>query len=251
MFNLSATSGSGTTDLTADVTGVLPQANGGTGSATGTWTFSGAWAVTAATTVTLTATGGLFTIATGGNNNIVLSPGGTGVVTTAKKVTITEGSASVGFTGPAALTVTGGIAASDTCFLANVVVTATGIFQFNGQATLYSPAANKVRITNPAFSSASTMLLFSLETSAAVALKRNGAVLETKLADDSAYAPHKVSYLQAVPVAVGSLPAAATAGSGARHVVTDALTPTFGATVVAGGAVTVPVYSDGSAWKVG
>lgn len=53
------------------------------------------------------------------------------------------------------------------------------------------------------------------------------------------------------PVAVASLPAAATAGNGCRAHVTDALAPTFGATVAAGGAVSVPVYSDGSAWKVG
>jgi len=31
----------------------------------------------------------------------------------------------------------------------------------------------------------------------------------------------------------------------------DALAPTFGATVVTGGAVAVPVYSDGTNWKVG
>lgn len=33
--------------------------------------------------------------------------------------------------------------------------------------------------------------------------------------------------------------------------VTDALAPTFGATVVGGGAVKIPVYSDGTNWKVG
>ena len=50
---------------------------------------------------------------------------------------------------------------------------------------------------------------------------------------------------------VATLPSAATAGVGARSFVTDALTPTFGATVVTGGAVAVPVYSDGTNWKVG
>jgi hypothetical protein len=33
--------------------------------------------------------------------------------------------------------------------------------------------------------------------------------------------------------------------------VTDALTPVFGAAVVAGGAVKIPVYSDGTSWFVG
>jgi hypothetical protein len=50
---------------------------------------------------------------------------------------------------------------------------------------------------------------------------------------------------------VATLPSAATSGTGARSFVTDALAPTFGATVVTGGAVAVPVYSDGTNWKVG
>jgi hypothetical protein len=45
------------------------------------------------------------------------------------------------------------------------------------------------------------------------------------------------------------LPSAAT--SYLRAFVSDALSPTFGATVVGGGAVKTPVYSDGTNWKVG
>jgi len=50
---------------------------------------------------------------------------------------------------------------------------------------------------------------------------------------------------------VATLPSAITLGKGARSFVTDALAPTFGATVVTGGAIAVPVYSDGTNWKVG
>lgn len=50
---------------------------------------------------------------------------------------------------------------------------------------------------------------------------------------------------------VATLPSAAISGKGARSFVTDALAPTFGATVVTGGAVATPVYSDGTNWKVG
>jgi len=50
---------------------------------------------------------------------------------------------------------------------------------------------------------------------------------------------------------VAALPAAATVGAGARAFVTDALTPVFGSAVTGGGAVGVPVYSDGSTWLVG
>jgi hypothetical protein len=50
---------------------------------------------------------------------------------------------------------------------------------------------------------------------------------------------------------VATLPSAATSGTGARAFVTDALAPVFGSTVATGGAVAVPVYSDGTNWKVG
>jgi len=50
---------------------------------------------------------------------------------------------------------------------------------------------------------------------------------------------------------VATLPSASTSGVGARSFVTNALAPTFGATVVGGGTVAVPVYSDGTNWKVG
>jgi hypothetical protein len=61
-----------------------------------------------------------------------------------------------------------------------------------------------------------------------------------------------VNLLQVPPVyLVADLPSAADAGVGARSFVTNATGPTFGATVVGGGAVKVPVYSDGTNWKVG
>jgi hypothetical protein len=47
------------------------------------------------------------------------------------------------------------------------------------------------------------------------------------------------------------LPFASVAGLGARAFVTDALAPTFGAVVATGGVVAVPVYSDGTNWRVG
>jgi hypothetical protein len=50
---------------------------------------------------------------------------------------------------------------------------------------------------------------------------------------------------------VSALPSAATAGKGTRAFVTDATSPTFGSTVVGSGAVAVPVYCDGTNWKVG
>jgi hypothetical protein len=61
-----------------------------------------------------------------------------------------------------------------------------------------------------------------------------------------------VNLLQAPPTyLVANLPSAVDSGVGTRSFVTDALGPTFGATVVGSGAVKVPVYSDGTNWKVG
>jgi hypothetical protein len=50
---------------------------------------------------------------------------------------------------------------------------------------------------------------------------------------------------------VASLPAAGTAGAGARSLVTDANATTFQSIVAAGGANVVPVYSDGTNWRIG
>lgn len=59
------------------------------------------------------------------------------------------------------------------------------------------------------------------------------------------------SIISTINYTVTTLPSASTSGVGARAFVTDALAPTFGATVVTGGAIPVPVYSDGTVWKVG
>ena len=47
------------------------------------------------------------------------------------------------------------------------------------------------------------------------------------------------------------IPSASAAGQGARHFVADANTNTFGAVVSGGGSNKVPIYSDGTDWRVG
>lgn len=53
------------------------------------------------------------------------------------------------------------------------------------------------------------------------------------------------------PITVSDLAFLGGVVQSSRSFVTDALAPTFGATVVGGGAVPVPVYYDGTNWKVG
>jgi len=54
-----------------------------------------------------------------------------------------------------------------------------------------------------------------------------------------------------VPVAVAALPDASTAGAGSRAFVSDSTDTTFAALVAGGGSTVVPVYSDGSDWRIG
>lgn len=61
-----------------------------------------------------------------------------------------------------------------------------------------------------------------------------------------------LSQLQAnAPLTVSTLPSASNAGVGSRAFVTDSSVSTFGTTVAGGGSTKVPVYSDGTNWKVG
>lgn len=50
---------------------------------------------------------------------------------------------------------------------------------------------------------------------------------------------------------VATLPSATLSGSSARSTASDASSPTFAAAVAGGGATPIPVFSDGSAWRVG
>jgi len=50
---------------------------------------------------------------------------------------------------------------------------------------------------------------------------------------------------------VDTLPSAVTSGAGTRTFVSDSSVTTFNTTVASGGANTVPVFSNGTNWKVG
>ena len=59
------------------------------------------------------------------------------------------------------------------------------------------------------------------------------------------------TYAKTGAVLVSALPSAATAGAGARYLVTDATVTTFASIVAGTGANAVPVYSDGVNWRIG
>ena len=60
-----------------------------------------------------------------------------------------------------------------------------------------------------------------------------------------------VTIVKTTAVTFSQLPAAATAGAGSRAFVTDANTAVFGTDITGGASNAVPVYSDGTNWRVG
>lgn len=58
-------------------------------------------------------------------------------------------------------------------------------------------------------------------------------------------------FIYLAPVAVASLPSAASVGAGAKQFVNNATATTFASIVTGGGSNAVPVYSDGTNWRIG
>jgi hypothetical protein len=69
--------------------------------------------------------------------------------------------------------------------------------------------------------------------------------LVAQLAAGSSFIPALTVYT------VATLPSAVASGMSARSFVTDATATTFASNVVGGGTNKVPVYSDGTNWKIG
>ena len=137
------------------------------------------------------------------------------------------------------------------------LIGSTGQAIFRSEAI--TPATDGASIFS--LSNAAAAPVFVIGTNATVAnstVAINNGVILSGYSDNSAtlkwsFNSANGTYKQ-TPTVVGSLPAAATVGSGARHFVTDANATTtagIGAVVVGGGANIVPVYSDGTNWRIG
>lgn len=86
----------------------------------------------------------------------------------------------------------------------------------------------------------------TINTGVDVALSRDSAGV-VKITDGST----GTGYLKLIPTTVGALTAAATVGAGTRGFVNDANATTFASVVAGGGSNVVPVYSDGTDWRIG
>ncbi len=120
-----------------------------------------------------------------------------------------------------------------------------GSFQWVSRGAIIAPSDGVFGFQNNAGTSFSR-LQFGGTTNSFGAIARDGAGISIVGA-----AGGSTAHIKVPGVTVANLPAAATAGAGARSFVTDALTPTFGSAVTGGGTVPVPVYSTGAAWNVG
>jgi hypothetical protein len=78
-----------------------------------------------------------------------------------------------------------------------------------------------------------------------------GGVVQLRDSAGTMYLVAGDGYLRGQAKTVATLPAAATAGAGARSYVTDANATAFNGIVASGGANGVPVYSDGTNWRIG
>jgi len=129
-------------------------------------------------------------------------------------------------------------------------VTAANYFAFSGAGGLYNIANGVFRFADNAGSDFGR-LTFGGTTSSFPALKRSGTGLQVRLADDSADAPLTVSTIRLAAYTVATLP---TPAAGMRAYVTDSnavsLTAGIGAVVAAGGSTVVPVFYDGTNWRI-
>ncbi|MER9217876.1 hypothetical protein NKI48_02925 [Mesorhizobium sp. M0644] len=132
-------------------------------------------------------------------------------------------------------------------------ITNAGFLNLNASLTalLVGEAANTIGMRNGV--SAQIFRVYNTFTSAAnyerlsISWASNVCTIKAE-AQTGTVRPLQIKY---TPQTVATLPAAATAGAGARMFVSDALTPVFGSPVTGGGAVPVPVFSDGTVWNVG
>jgi hypothetical protein len=130
----------------------------------------------------------------------------------------------------------------------NVSVPDSRAYTWFSRGSISAPLDGTFRLRNNNGTTFS-MLRFGGDTTSFPGLKRNSAVLETKLADDTDYAQHAAAVFEAAKAyTVATLPGTPVAGMIAR--VTDATAPAVGSTVAGGGAAAALVWYNGANWSV-
>lgn len=126
-------------------------------------------------------------------------------------------------------------------------IVASSFYHSGSTMAFYSPGV-RTRDTGEIAWSSTTTVAGSVD----VAMHRASAgVLAIDNGTAGTYRDLLVRNVKTDPVAFASLVAAATAGTGARAMITNCSHATFGTAADGGGSTKVPVYSDGASWLVG
>lgn len=136
-------------------------------------------------------------------------------------------------------------------YVAGSLLAAAQVIVGPNATRIVAPSDGVITLQNNA-SADFSRLQFGGTTSSFPALKRNGARLESRLADDSAATTFSAaSIFTSTTYTVATLPACTAPDQGRRSQVSDATAPTFLGTLTGGGAVVTPVFCNGSAWVAG
>lgn len=120
-----------------------------------------------------------------------------------------------------------------------------------GQATFGGVAGAGFRLVNNA---GNVALNFGGDTASFPSISQSSTTVAIKLADASAYAPFEALTVLTSPTVVASLTTCNAGAKGKRWFVTDSNATTtagIGAVVAGGGANNVPVFCDGTSWRIG
>lgn len=147
---------------------------------------------------------------------------------------------------------TGGSITSGTSIVATTSITAgaSNSINWSGRSVMSSTADGRIMLTNAAGDSFSRVMLGG-STNLFPAIGRVSTNIVVTLGDGTMGAGLVAAFVQTPASTVAGLPAAATAGAGARAFVTDANATTFLSVVAGGGANAVPVVSNGTNWLIG
>jgi len=147
-------------------------------------------------------------------------------------ISIVNGSGAISIANSGVLSIIAGTGISVSSATGNVTVTSTAVTSVSGTGTV-----NGITLTGTVTSTGSLTLGGTL----------SGVSLTTQVSGILPVANGGTG--AGVAYTVATLPAAG--AQGRRAWVTDALAPAFGAAVVGGGAVVIPVFDNGSTWIVG
>jgi hypothetical protein len=202
-------------------------------------------------TLSITVTSGVITASTLVTNGAVFVNTNTVLtVTSAAMVTAGFAAGGSGFTVPVATLATGAnnTAVGYQALNSNTTASNNTALGYQAGQTITSGTQNTLLGTNAGFSGTNNLTTGSNNT----IIGYNAAASSATVSNEITIGNSSSTVLRLpFTVLVANLPAAATVGAGARSFVTNALAPSFGAAVVGGGAVSVPVYSDGTTWNVG